>query len=232
MDTGVPRTEEVGPAYLQRGRAAQKRRTYQALVDAARQELARGNPVTVESVASVAGISRTTAYRYFTNHRELVAAAHPQIDLASLLPDPATTDPVERLDAVMRAFIHDVTLAWEPQLRAALHLALDPRPHHAAPLQGTHSDAPSDAGTLRRGRGIGWILDALQPLRNTHPDLDLDLLARAIRSAAGIESLIWLTDVGGLSRQTAAEVMRTSAMAILEHAMGPGSSRTQPHPQS
>lgn len=206
MDTEVPRTEEGGAGYLQRGRAGQKRRTHDALVDAARRELARGHAVTVESVAALAGISRTTAYRYFTNHRELVAAAHPQIDMASLLPDPAVTDPVERLDAVMRAFIHDVTLAWEPQLRTALHLALAPR---------TADDATPDAGTLRRGRGIGWIVDALSPLRETHPDVDLDLLARAIRSASGIESLIWLTDVGGLSREEAARVMHTSAMAIL-----------------
>jgi AcrR family transcriptional regulator len=213
MDTQVPRRKGAGPGYLERGRASQKRRTYQALVDAARQELAHGNPVTVESVAALAGISRTTAYRYFTNHRELVAAAHPQIDLTSLLSDPDLTDPAQRLEAVMHAFIHDVTLAWEPQLRAALHLALAPR------RRSQHAESP-DAGTLRQGRGIGWILDALEPIRATHPDVDLELLARAIRSASGIESLIWLTDVGGLTRETAAQVMHTSAMAILRDALG------------
>jgi hypothetical protein len=107
-----------------------------------------------------------------------------------------------------------VTLAWEPQLRAALHLALAPRPPVEEP-------ATPDAGTLRQGRGIGWILDALEPMRSTHPDVDLELLARAIRSAAGIESLIWLTDVGGLTRQTAAQVMHASAMAILRDALHP-----------
>jgi AcrR family transcriptional regulator len=212
MGTEVPQGEGAPRAYLERGRAAQKQRTYQVLVDAARQELARGNAVTVESVAAVAGISRTTAYRYFTNHRELVAAAHPQIATTSLLSDPELTDPVQRLDAVMHAFIHDVTLAWEPQLRAALHLALAPRPR-------AEDTGTTDAGTLRQGRGIGWILDALEPMRATHPDVDVELLARAIRSASGIESLIWLTDVGGLTREAAAQVMHTSAMAILRDAL-------------
>jgi hypothetical protein len=32
-------------------------------------------------------------------------------------------------------------------------------------------------------------------------------LARAIRSAVGIEALVWLTDVAGLSREEAAGVM-------------------------
>jgi AcrR family transcriptional regulator len=208
MGSGVPQE----PGYLETGRAAQKRRTRDALVAAARQELAAGRPVTVESAATVAGISRTTAYRYFANHRDLVAAAHPQIDADTLLPDPAPTDPAERLSAVMHAFIHDVTLAWEPQLRAALHLALAPRPLHDG----------NDAGTLRQGRGIRWILEALQPLADTHPGLDVDLLARAIRSAAGIEALVWLTDVGGLARLQAAGVMHATAMAIYEDAVRRG----------
>ena len=207
MGTSVPQGSYIGT-----GRAAQKRRTLDALVAAARQELAAGRTVTVESAAAAAGISRTTAYRYFRNHRDLIAAAHPQIDAESLLPDPAPDDVAERLSLVMHAFVHDVTLAWEPQLRAALHLALAP----------PHDTAGPDAGTLRQGRGIRWILEALAPLAETHPGIDLEVLARAIRSAAGIEALVWLTDVGGLSRDQAAQVMQASAAAILNEAMRAG----------
>ena len=214
MGTEVPQE----PTYVDTGRSAQKRRTRDALVAAARQELAAGRPVTVESAAAAAGISRTTAYRYFANHRDLVAAAHPQIDAETLLPDPAPDDPADRLSLVMRAFIHDVTLAWEPQLRAALHLALAPRP----------ATGGNDAGTLRQGRGIRWILQALEPLGATHPGLDVDLLARAVRSAAGIEALVWLTDVGGLPREQAAEVMHASAMAIYEDAVRRGAWPARP----
>jgi len=44
----------------------------------------------------------------------------------------------------------------------------------------------------------------------------------AIRSVVGIESLVWLTDVGGLSRQEAAHVMQWSAQALLHEAMNSG----------
>jgi AcrR family transcriptional regulator len=214
MGTQVPPNQpgkgEV--SYVDTGRSAQKRRTHDALVAAARQELASGRSVTVETAAAVAGVSRTTAYRYFANHRDLILAAHPHVDVESLLPATAPADPAERLSLVMQVFISDVTLAWEPQLRAALQLALTP----------TRQPGASDAGTLRQGRGIQWILQALDPLTATHPGVDQRLLARAIRSAAGIEALIWLTDVGGLSRQQAAKVMHASAMAILRDALQRG----------
>jgi len=59
-------------------------------------------------------------------------------------------------------------------------------------------------------------------LADTRPELDLEVLARAIRSAAGIEALIWLTDVGGPPGEQAAEVMHASAMAILRDATNRG----------
>jgi hypothetical protein len=40
-----------------------------------------------------------------------------------------------------------------------------------------------------------------------------------VRSAIGVEALVWLTDVGGLSRDDATEVMRWSARALLQSAL-------------
>jgi hypothetical protein len=42
----------------------------------------------------------------------------------------------------------------------------------------------------------------------------------ATRSACGIEALVWLTDVGGLSHTDAAELMRWSAHALFEATTG------------
>ncbi|MEV4398108.1 hypothetical protein [Nonomuraea sp. NPDC049607] len=112
-------------------------------------------------------------------------------------------DPVARLDLVMAAFTQ-LTLDWEPQLRTSLRLSLQPgaaQPH------------------LRGGRAIGWIEDALAPLRDTHPGLDVHRLAVAIRSATGIESLVWLTDIAGLTHRQAADTMRRSARALLSAAL-------------
>ena len=39
----------------------------------------------------------------------------------------------------------------------------------------------------------------------------------AIAAMAGIESFVWLVDVGGVDRQTAAAVIKSSCGALLEH---------------
>lgn len=74
---------------------------------------------------------------------------------------------------------------------------------------------------LRGGRAIRWIEEALAPLAETHPHVDIRETAVAIRSATGIESLVWLTDIGGLDRARAAEVLAGSARAILRAALSP-----------
>jgi AcrR family transcriptional regulator len=191
--------------YERTGRSQQKARTRQALVAATRDLLAQGVNPTVEQAAAQAGISRTAAYRYFPNQRALLIAAHPEIEQRSLLPPDAAADPQTRLDLTIRAFT-ELTIEWEPQLRTSLRMSLEPAPRGEQPL-------------LRRGRAIGWIEDALEPLRQTNPGLDLHRLAVAIRSATGIETLIWLTDIAGLSRDQAVELMRWSARAMLHAAL-------------
>jgi len=75
---------------------------------------------------------------------------------------------------------------------------------------------------LRGGRAIGWIENALVPLRETISEAGVNRLALAIRSAAGVEALVWFTDVAGLSRDEAAGVMLWSARAILRSARADG----------
>ena len=157
----------------------------------------------MDEAAAAAGISRTTAYRYFPNQRLLLIAAHPEIEEPSLLPADPPQDPAERLDLVLREFTR-LTVEWEPQLRTSLRLSLE---------------ADAERTPLRQGRAIDWISDALTPLRRTHPALDVRRLAVAIRSATGIEALIWLTDVAGHSRAEATDLMRWSAQAMLAAAL-------------
>jgi AcrR family transcriptional regulator len=185
------------------GRRQQKARTRQALVAATRKLLAEGVNPTVEAAAKAAVVSRTTAYRYFPTQRDLLLAAHPEIQQQSLLPDDPPTDPAERLDLVLREFTR-TTVEWEPQLRTSLRLSLEPG---------------AEQPLLRQGRAIGWIEDALAPLRETHPGIDIHRLAVAIRSATGIEALVWLTDIAGLSRAEVIRLMSWSARAMLREAL-------------
>ena len=68
---------------------------------------------------------------------------------------------------------------------------------------------------LRQGRAITWIEEALTPLHTEMPEADIHRLALAIRSASGIEALVWLTDVARLSRDDATDLMRWTARALL-----------------
>ena len=72
---------------------------------------------------------------------------------------------------------------------------------------------------LRQGRAIGWIAEALTPLQETHPHIDIHRLAIAIRSATGIETLIWLVDIAGYTREQAADTVKATAQALLDAAV-------------
>lgn len=192
--------------YEMAGRTNQKQRTRQALVAAAREMVAQGVTPTVDAAATRASISRTTAYRYFPNQRTLLLSAHPEIEARSLLPENPPRDPETRLDIVIRTFLR-LIVDTEAQQRTMLRLSLEPDPSLRGELP------------LRQGRAIGWIAEALAPLRDRMSQAELKRLAVAIRSTAGIEALVWLTDVAGLSREEAVRVMRRSARAVLQFAL-------------
>jgi AcrR family transcriptional regulator len=187
---------------LEGGRTNQKLRTRNALIAAARELIAQGASPTVEGAAAAAAISRTTAYRYFRTQAELLAAAHPETTATSLLPEKPPADVAARLDIVLREMTR-IVLDTEPQLRTMLRLSLEPSPKPEG-LQ------------LRRGRAIRWIEEALEPLHGRIEPAELRRLVLAIRVSIGIEALVWLTDVAGLSRKQAVKNMRWSAHALLD----------------
>jgi AcrR family transcriptional regulator len=192
--------------YEQTGRTQQKARTRKALISAARELLAEGATPTVERTADRADVSRATAFRYFPNQRALLVATYPQLAEPSLLGAAADEDPMARLEAVTEELARQI-LEYEYELRAHLRLSLE-----TAPTQ-------SDELPLRQGRAIGWIDDALRPLQDRIPARDLHRLVLAIRATLGIEAMVWLTDVGGVSREQAVDIMRSSARTLLRSAI-------------
>src|SRR2546430_15278582 len=81
------------------GRVNQKLRTRMAIVEASREVIRSGGPVTMPAVARAALVSEPTAYRYFPDLTSLLNAA-----LVGMWPSPAealepiaaSEDPVER----------------------------------------------------------------------------------------------------------------------------------------
>ena len=190
----------MSTAYEQGGRARQKQRTRMALVAATRDLVARGGrPPTVGEAAEAASVSRTTAYRYFPTQKSLLLTAHPEIDATSMLPTGVGDDPEVRVDAAVRGFMA-IVVDTEAQQRTMLRLSLETDPRQLP---------------LRQGRAIGWFTEALEPLADQLGDAGVRRLAIAVRAVTGIESLVWLIDVAGLTRDQAVEQMVWSAVALV-----------------
>jgi AcrR family transcriptional regulator len=188
------------------GRTAQKARTRAALVAAARDLVAAGTTPTVEDAAEAASVSRTTAYRYFPTKRALLVAAHPEVAAKSMLPDDPPSGVAERLDAVVQNF-SAMIVDTEPQQRTMLRLSLEATAAERAALP------------LRQGRAIAWIAEALDGVRSDFTEQQFRQLVLSIRATIGIEALVWLIDVAGLSRDDAVALTRWSAQALLERAV-------------
>lgn len=198
MDMTVP--------YESTGRVNQKTRTRDALIAATRQLLSRGVTPTMEAAAAAAAISRTTAYRYFPNLRALLVATYPHIDERSLLGSNPPTDAATRLEIVADDQTSRI-LTYEPEMRTVLRLSLDA------------DSANSPDLPMHRGLRIGWIEDALAPLRGKLPGDELRRLTYGIGATLGIEAFVWLTDIGRLSREEAVVIMRSNASGLLRSAL-------------
>ena len=192
--------------YEEIGRVNQKVRTRDALIAATRELLAQGVTPTMEGAAAAAAISRTTAYRYFPNLRALLVAAYPHIEQRSVLGPEPPQDPAARLAIVAEDQTLRV-LKYEPEMRAVLRLSLE---------------ADSAGGPklpMNRGLRIGWIEDALTPLRGQMPEDELRRLIYGIGATLGIEAFVWLTDIAQVSREDAVAVMRANANGLLQTAI-------------
>ena len=192
--------------YERLGRVNQKARTRDALIAATRDLLSQGVTPTMEGAAAAAGISRTTAYRYFPNLRALLVAIYPHIEERSLVGSDPPKDPVDRLEIVAENQGRRI-LTYEPEMRAVLRLS----------LEAGSTDGPGLP--MHRGLRIGWIEDALAPLREELPEDELQRLIYGIGATLGIEAFVWLTDIAGLPREEAVAVMRSNASRLVRAAV-------------
>lgn len=186
-----------------RGRASQRARTRQAVIDSAARLLAQGVAPSVGDAAAAADVSRATAYRYFSSQGALLAAAARSVaepDVPGILASAAYPDqPESRVEALAEG-VFELVMEHEATFRAL----------HAAAIAG--DAAAFDA------RRISWAEEALAPLRGRLSQGAFDGLVRAVTVYLGVESLLVLRDVCGLPPEIARSITGWAARAMVRAA--------------
>jgi AcrR family transcriptional regulator len=172
--------------------------------------LCHGEMPSVAEVAARAGVSRATAYRYFPTRSKLINAVVED----SLGPvwrlGPTNPDGRQRIRELF-AQTFPRFREYEPQLRAALLLALE---HAAQERAGTLSEEP-----YRRGHRVAILRHAAAPLRQRLGKRRFDRLIRALSVIYGIEAYVVLRDIWGASDREIQAIARWVADALVDTAL-------------
>jgi AcrR family transcriptional regulator len=202
-------------------RVNQNRRTRAAVLAAAVALAGRGIVPTIASAAAEADVSRATAYRYWANHDQLLAevAAEPWApQVARALSAQASADPVERVDALARS-LHAVVTTHEAMFRAILRLSLTD-----SGAEGSSAATPR----LRGGRRLRWIEEALAPVHEEVGPARFKQLVAALTVATGIEAVVVLRDICGLTSLEAEQVISWAVRTLVRAELGERRPQTDP----
>jgi len=197
------------------GRTAQKGRTRAALLAAARALMDRGEVVSVAAAADAAGISRATAYRYFSDPQTLTIEA--MLDarmkpIEEILGD--ATDPRERVQRVRR-FLLVLTRDAEAQFRQYI----------ARTMELWLARRGSDRLPLRAGRRLAMYRRALEPAAARLGPGRCEQLVLMLAATSGVESFLGLKDVCGLDDAAAETTSAAITDAILDRFLPPAPPR-------
>ena len=190
-------------------RTAQKARTREALLAAAREILAEGSAPTVTSAATRAGISKATAYRYFSDPAELVAEAGLAVAVLPYEAIVADARTVRQKLRAISAYIFDLSVDHEAGFRQFLARNLDawladPRPR-----------------TRRGARRVQMFGRALDSHEATIPAETRTQLVLSLTAATGTEAMIALFDIAEVDRETARRTVLDICDALIDRHLGP-----------
>jgi AcrR family transcriptional regulator len=181
------------------------------MLDTAMRLMKSGLMPSVSDVAEAAEVSRATAYRYFPSQAAMVQAA---VDsgLGPILEWESPANDVEVRVADLLAFSYPRISVHEATHRAALRLALDQWARRQA---GTIGEEPR----IVRGNRKRLLRKALAPLKGTIDSETFDKLTQALSLMFGIEAMIVLRDIWGLTTDQAERVAVWSARSLVRSAI-------------
>jgi len=185
-----------------RGRVNQRRRTYNAILEAAAELMRAGRAVTMPEVARLTPVSEATAYRHFpdlaTLLQEAMARQQPA-PIEALAHVSGSTDVVERVTAACEYLLRHV-LTFQKAVRAT--------------IAATIVD-PDEAATARPGMRFDLIDFALAPAEESAgvSITELAQLKRDLAVVMGAEALFCLLDQCGVPPEEAiASIVHTTTM--------------------
>jgi AcrR family transcriptional regulator len=202
------------------GRAAQRRRTRRAIVEATSRLLAAGADPSINDIAAAADVSRRTIYTYFPTLDQLLLDATigaMNVDVEAAIDASGEPDVRARI-AQLVAVLSDGMADSLPLGRKLIKLTVD---------------APSaDDGPRRGYRRIDWIERALEPIRPQLSPNRFERLVSALSVVIGWEAFIVLFDVRGLSADQARETLTGAAITLVDAALaqaGTGTDKDSPN---
>jgi len=187
-------------------RVNQKRRTRSELLRAARAIIEKGEHPSVADVADHAGISRATAYRYFSTPDELIREAVLDGVATNITVEPAeegadAAEVEKRLDKLVTD-VFSMILDNEAVFRTLL---------------GT--SATGENQNRRGGRRVSWLKEALGPVERELPPRQFQRLVNSLSLVMGIESMIVMRDICDLDPKEGEKVLRWAAKTLLAGAL-------------
>lgn len=168
-----------------------------------------GHVPSIGEVARSAGVSRATAYRYFSSRSRLIAAV---VD-ASLGPVRRFESRLQDVDARLGELFGTTFVRFrefEPQMRSALQLSLE----HAA----LEAAGRLDEDRYQRGYRIDILRRTFAPLRQTMPARSVDRLCKAMSLLFGIEPYVILKDIWNCDNEEVGRIALWMARALLRQA--------------
>ena len=181
------------------------------MLDVASQMMRNGLSPSVSEVAEQAGVSRSTAYRYFPTRAEMVQAVVSE-NLGPILEWRSdATDPGDRMASLIEGTFLRISQS-ESTFRAALRLSLERQ---------DISDG-ADNRDFARGHRIDLLDRVLAPLRDQCSEDEYKKLSQALSMVFGIEAMIVLKDIWGADDETTINVATWAARRLIDATVSKG----------
>jgi AcrR family transcriptional regulator len=205
------------PAETTSSERGPKARTRKLMLQAAIQLMQSGITPSVTEVAEAAEVSRATAYRYFPSQAALVQAVVDEALGPILKWKSDDPDPKNRIKDLLATSMPRID-AFEATFKAALKLSLDQWAQRQA---GTLGSEPR----FTRGHRVDLLRDVTAPLKGKISPGKRERLEQALSLVFGVEVLVVLKDIWGLTASEAQGVAEWAAAALMDATLNEASTK-------